>query len=110
MIYDKKVINMKVNIHKSKVKGTIKVPASKSYSHRYLLAAMLSNSASEISNLYFSHMLQHPKQAHCNLITGLMNNKINTGIWRERARNICYKPLKEALSLLTELNNSIKFT
>lgn len=46
---------MKVKICKSKVKGTIKVPASKSYSHRYLLAAMLSNNASEISNLYFSN-------------------------------------------------------
>lgn len=45
---------MEVKIYKSNPKGTLYVPPSKSYSHRYLLAAMLANNTSEISNIYFS--------------------------------------------------------
>lgn len=45
---------MEVKIYKSNPKGTLYVPPSKSYSHRYLLAAMLANNISEISNIYFS--------------------------------------------------------
>lgn len=46
---------MEVKIYKSNPKGTLYVPPSKSYSHRYLLAAMLANNSSEISNIYFSN-------------------------------------------------------
>lgn len=46
---------MKVKIYKSTPKGTLYVPPSKSYSHRYLIAAMLANSNSKISNIYFSN-------------------------------------------------------
>ena len=45
---------MKVKLYKSKLNGTINVPSSKSYSHRYLIAAMLAKNSSEVSNLYFS--------------------------------------------------------
>ena len=45
---------MEVKIYKSNPKGTLYVPPSKSYSHRYLLAAMLANNTSEISNIFFS--------------------------------------------------------
>lgn len=46
---------MKVKISKSKYNGTVNVPSSKSYSHRYLIAAMLSNSQSVVSNIYYSN-------------------------------------------------------
>lgn len=44
---------MKVIINKSKYSGTINVPSSKSYSHRYLIAAMLSSNSSVVSNIYY---------------------------------------------------------
>ena len=47
--------NMKVIINKSKYSGTINVPSSKSYSHRYLIAAMLSENSSVVSNIYYSN-------------------------------------------------------
>lgn len=46
---------MKVKIYKATPKGTLYVPPSKSYSHRYLIAAMLCNNKSVISNIYFSN-------------------------------------------------------
>ena len=46
---------MKVKIEKSKYSGTINVPSSKSYSHRYLLAAMLSKNSSVVNNIYYSN-------------------------------------------------------
>ena len=46
---------MKVIINKSKYSGTINVPSSKSYSHRYLIAAMLSSNSSVVSNIYYSN-------------------------------------------------------
>lgn len=46
---------MKVIINKSKYSGTINVPSSKSYSHRYLIAAMLSENSSVVSNIYYSN-------------------------------------------------------
>lgn len=46
---------MKVIINKSKYKGTVNVPSSKSYSHRYLIAAMLSENSSVVSNIYYSN-------------------------------------------------------
>ncbi len=42
---------MSVYIHKSKVSGTVKVPASKSLSHRALLASLLSDEDTKIYNL-----------------------------------------------------------
>lgn len=46
---------MKVKIYKSTPKGVLNAPPSKSYSHRYLIAAMLANNESKISNIYFSN-------------------------------------------------------
>ena len=45
---------MNVIIKKSKLKGEVIAPPSKSYSHRYLIGAMLANNKSVISNIYFS--------------------------------------------------------
>lgn len=45
---------MKVSIKKASPKGTLYAPPSKSYTHRYLIASMLSNNESVISNVYFS--------------------------------------------------------
>ena len=45
---------MNVIIKKSKLKGEVIAPPSKSYSHRYLIGAMLANNQSVISNIYFS--------------------------------------------------------
>ena len=45
---------MNVIIKKSKLKGEVIAPPSKSYSHRYLIGAMLANNQSIISNIYFS--------------------------------------------------------
>lgn len=49
---------MKVKIYKCNAKGAINVPASKSYSHRYLIGAMLSNSKCELSNILISKDIQ----------------------------------------------------
>ncbi len=46
---------MLVKIYKSTPKGVLNAPPSKSYSHRYLIAAMLANNESTISNIYFSN-------------------------------------------------------
>ena len=46
---------MIVKIFKSIPKGVLNAPSSKSYSHRYLIAAGLSNNESSVSNLYFSN-------------------------------------------------------
>ena len=46
---------MKVIINKANPKGKVNVISSKSYSHRYLLASMLSNNESHISNVFFSN-------------------------------------------------------
>ena len=45
---------MKVTIKKSSPIGTLYAPPSKSYTHRYLIASMLSGNESVISNVYFS--------------------------------------------------------
>ena len=45
---------MNVIIKKSKLNGEVIAPPSKSYSHRYLIGAMLANNQSVISNIYFS--------------------------------------------------------
>ena len=45
---------MKVTIKKSSPIGTLYAPPSKSYTHRYLIASMLSDNESVISNVYFS--------------------------------------------------------
>lgn len=45
---------MTTNIKKSKLNGTIQAPPSKSYAHRYLIAAALSHGKSTISNVDFS--------------------------------------------------------
>lgn len=45
---------MDVSIKKGLLNGKVKAPPSKSYSHRYLIASMLSKMESEISNIYFS--------------------------------------------------------
>ena len=46
---------MIVKIFKSTPKGELNAPSSKSYSHRYLLAAGLSSNTSTVSGLYFSN-------------------------------------------------------
>ena len=46
---------MKIKIYKSKYNGTINVPSSKSYSHRYLIAAMLSTNSTVVNNIYYSN-------------------------------------------------------
>ena len=43
-----------VTILKSYLSGTILPPPSKSYSHRYIIASMLANNLSNISNIVFS--------------------------------------------------------
>ena len=45
---------MNVIIKKSKLNGEVIAPPSNSYSHRYLIGAMLANNQSVISNIYFS--------------------------------------------------------
>lgn len=45
---------MNVSIKRTVLNGRVKAPPSKSYSHRYLIASMLSKNESEISNIYFS--------------------------------------------------------
>ena len=45
---------MNVIIKKSMLNGEVIAPPSKSYSHRYLIGAMLANNQSVISNIYFS--------------------------------------------------------
>ena len=45
---------MNVIIKKSKLNGEVIAPPSKSYSHRYLIASMLSDNESVISNIFFS--------------------------------------------------------
>ena len=45
---------MKVTLKKGKMKGTIKVIASKSYAHRFLCAFMLADSNVTLKNVYFS--------------------------------------------------------
>ena len=45
---------MNVIIKKSKLNGEVIAPPSKSYSHRYLIGAMLANNQSVICNIYFS--------------------------------------------------------
>ncbi len=45
---------MKLQIKKSRYVGKLVVPPSKSYSHRYLIGAMLSNCSSEIKNVTYS--------------------------------------------------------
>ena len=49
---------MKVKINKSIYKGKILIPSSKSYSHRYLIASMLSNSSCKVNNIYYSKDVQ----------------------------------------------------
>jgi len=46
---------MKVKVYKSLPAGDLIAPPSKSYSHRYLIAAMLANCRSRISNIYYSN-------------------------------------------------------
>lgn len=46
---------MNVIIYKSTPKGEVIAPASKSYTHRYLIASMLSKNESKIDNVYFSN-------------------------------------------------------
>lgn len=45
---------MKVKIYKSDIKGSILIPSSKSYSHRYLIASMLSDNQSKVDNIILS--------------------------------------------------------
>jgi len=49
---------MNVNIEKCHLKGTISAPPSKSYTHRYLIAAMLSLKKCTIKNVFFSEDVQ----------------------------------------------------
>lgn len=45
---------MNIKLYKSKLKGEINAPSSKSYTHRYLIAAALANKLSTISNVSLS--------------------------------------------------------
>lgn len=45
---------MNVLLKKGVLNGTISAPPSKSYSHRYLIASLLSNDKCEVSSLFFS--------------------------------------------------------
>ncbi len=69
---------MNIKLFKSKLQGEISSPPSKSYSHRYLIAAMLSNKKSIISNVVISDdvfaSLNCLKAYGCDYV--LNNNKI----------------------------------
>ena len=45
---------MNIKLYKSILKGSVKAPSSKSYTHRYLIAAALANKLSTISNVSLS--------------------------------------------------------
>lgn len=75
---------MKVKIKKSKYQGQIKIPSSKSYSHRYLIAAMLSDSSSEVKNIYYSSDVQATLDCMSSFGCSYLKNQDSISITNER--------------------------